>query len=347
MTKLQLIDLTKRYANNPEPSVKNFNLTIQPGELVAFLGPSGCGKTTVLKMISGLLTPTNGDVLFNDTSVVTIPPEKREVSMVFQKPLLFPHMSVGENVGFGLKMRKQKKKDIEKKVEKMLKLVHLQGYASRRVKELSGGQEQRISLARGLVIEPRIFLLDEPLSALDASLRIEMRELIRSIQRHMQVTTICVTHDQEEAVMLADKIALMLDGSLQQYGSPEIFYEQPKTKRIAEFFGCTNFVKGVQKGKTIQTKFGTYTLPKLTEDNRDAYLVIRPEAVEISHESNALKAKVKSRIFMGTHVRYIIDVFDQEFQITLESATVYKEGDILPFKLIENRLWVVPYDKSK
>ena len=346
MTKLQLINLTKHYSGAPEPSVKDFNLTVEPGELVAFLGPSGCGKTTVLKMISGLLLPTEGDVLFNDESVIEIPPEKREVSMVFQKPLLFPHMNVGENIGFGLRMRKQKKDEIKVKVNNMLELVRLKGYADRKSTELSGGQEQRISLARGLVIEPRIFLLDEPLSALDASLRIEMRELIRKIQRHMKVTTICVTHDQEEAVMLADKIALMFDGKLQQYGVPEVFYERPKTKRIAEFFGCTNFVKGTQKGRTVATKLGAYTLDQLDDDNREVYLVVRPEAVEVSDGADSLKAKVKSRIFMGTHVRYIIDLFGKESQITLESATLYKEGDIISFRLLKERLWAVPYDDN-
>lgn len=346
MTKLQLVNLTKHYAGAPEPSVKDFNLTVEPGELICFLGPSGCGKTTVLKMISGLLTPTEGDVLFNDKSVVEIPPEKREVSMVFQKPLLFPHMDVRQNIGFGLKMRKKEKNEINEKVEKMLDLVRLDGFADRKATELSGGQEQRISLARGLVIEPRIFLLDEPLSALDAALRIEMRELIRRIQRQMQVTTICVTHDQEEAVMLADKIALMFDGKLQQYGEPEVFYERPKTKRIAEFFGCTNFVKGTQKGKTVETKMGSFTLNKLEEENREVYLVVRPEAAEISNETDALKAKVKSRIFMGTHVRYIIDLFDDEYQITLESSTLYREGDIIPLKFTEEKLWAVPYNNN-
>jgi len=342
MTKLELKNLTKQYPGTPEPSVKDFKLTIKKGELVAFLGPSGCGKTTVLKMISGLLTPTTGDVHFNGESVIHIPPENREVSMVFQKPLLFPHMNVNQNIGFGLKMRKVDKSIIDIKVKDMLNLVHLGDLGNRKAGELSGGQEQRISLARGLVIEPRIFLLDEPLSALDASLRIEMRDLIRGIQEKMEVTTIFVTHDQEEAVMLADKIALMFDGRLQQYGVPEEFYEKPKTKRIAEFFGCTNFIKGKQKGKTIETKLGSYTLDQLEEDQRDVYLVMRPEAVELSDNSNCINAKVKSRIFMGTYVRYIINIENEEYQITLEPSTSYIEGDTMPIQLIEEKLWAVP-----
>ena len=346
MTKLELKDLTKQYAGTKEPSVKDFNLTIEEGELIAFLGPSGCGNTTVLKIISGLLNPTKGDILFNGESVVHIAPENREVSMVFQKALLFPHMNVNKNIGFGLKMRKVDKNIIDTKVKDMLELVHLEDLGHRKANELSGGQEQRISLARGLIIEPRIFLLDEPLSALDASLRIEMRDLIRSIQRKMGVTTICVTHDQEEAVMLADKIALMFDGKLQQYGEPEIFYEKPKTKRIAEFFGCTNFIKGKQTGKRIDTPLGTYELDKLPENTGDVYLVIRPEAAEISSNSDALQAKVLSRIFMGTYVRYIVNIMGEEYQVTLEPATSYIEGDIMPLVFIQDKLWAVPYDDN-
>lgn len=344
MTKLCLTGIKKQYPGNPQPSVKDFNLTVEPGEMVAFLGPSGCGKTTTLKMIAGLEEPTEGDITFNGETILQIPPEKREVSMVFQKPLLFPHMSVYDNVAFGLRMRKVEKGIIDEKVRNMLAMVRLEGYEKRRVTQLSGGQEQRISLARGLVIEPRLLMLDEPLSALDAALRIEMRELIRSIQRQLGVTTIFVTHDQEEAVMLADKIGLMFDGKLQQYDTPEKFYEQPRTKRVAEFFGCCNFIKGHQKGKDVETAYGKYHLEHIEPADREVYVPVRNEAFEEYNGEGALLATVLSRIFMGTNVRYIVQIGDERFHVSLDATTIYKEGDVISLRMLEQRLWAVPFD---
>lgn len=344
MIRLELKNIVKQYPGNPNPSVNDFNLVVEPGEMVAFLGPSGCGKTTTLKMIAGLEEPTSGDITFDGKSILDIAPEKREVSMVFQKALLFPHMSVYDNVAFGLKMRKVDKKTIDQKVRAMLAEVKLDGYEKRRVTQLSGGQEQRISLARGLVIEPKLFMLDEPLSALDAALRIEMRELILSIQRKLGVTTIFVTHDQEEAVMLADKIALMFDGKLQQYDVPERFYSQPVSKGVAQFFGCNNFIPGRQRGHLVETAFGTFTLKQLPEADRPVELVVRSECFEESQAPDALKARVKSRIFMGTSVRYIVDIRDQEFHVTLDSLTAHREGDVIGLKLVEDRLWAVPQE---
>lgn len=344
MTELVLRDIVKRYPNTANPSVADMNLQIAPGEMVAFLGPSGCGKSTTLKMIAGLTEPTEGEILFNGNSVLAIPPEKREVSMVFQKALLFPHMTVGENIGFGLRMRKRPKDEIRKKVEEMLALVRLDGYADRRPGQLSGGQEQRVSLARGLVIEPRVFLLDEPLSALDAKLRIEMRELILSIQRRMQVTTIFVTHDQEEAVMLADRIAIMFDGRLQQFGKPEEFYARPATKCVADFFGCTNFVDGIQRGAVVETALGSFQIPDLPPQSRRVHLVVRPEAAEIVE--SGVPARIKSRIFMGTNVRYIVEIAGHEYQFTFDALTPHAEGEQINLRLVENRLWAVDYEEE-
>ena len=215
MTTVVLKDLSRHFAD--VVAVNKMNLEVQSGELVAFLGPSGCGKTTTLRMITGLLVPTEGDIRFDGKSVLTVPTEKRGAVMVFQKHLLFPTMNVGQNVGFGLRMRGVPKAEREARVREMLALVKLPGFEKRQAHELSGGQQQRVALARGLIIEPNVLLLDEPLANLDANLRLEMRELIRSIQQKLKITTIFVTHDQEEAVMLADRIALMFDGVLQQY----------------------------------------------------------------------------------------------------------------------------------
>jgi ABC-type Fe3+/spermidine/putrescine transport system ATPase subunit len=346
MVTLELKNVVKQYPKTKEPSVKDFNLKVEPGEMIAFLGPSGCGKTTTLKMIAGLETPTEGDVLINGESIVGIPPEKREISMVFQKSLLFPNMTVEQNVAFGLKMKKVNKEVRLEKARELLKRVRLDGYEKRHPTQLSGGQEQRISLARGLAVNPRVFLLDEPLSALDAELRIEMRTLIKSMQRELGVTTIFVTHDQEEAVMLADKVALMFDGKLQQYDVPEMFYEQPKSKRIADFFGCPNFIEGQQEGKTICTEFGDYHLAHLNKDeNRKVYLTMRAECVELSDAMDALKGEVKIRIFMGTNVRYTVDVKGHEYHIILDSTTRFIEGDMISFKPQIERLWAVPFEE--
>ena len=214
MTHLSIRGLTKRYAGQESAAIDGLSLEIESGSLVALLGPSGCGKTTTMKMIAGLLEPTSGDILFGDKSILDIAPERRGAVMVFQNYLLFPYMSIAQNVGYGLKMRKIDQATIDRRVGEMLELVKLPGLGERRPKELSGGQQQRIALARALIVKPNLLLLDEPLSNLDAHLRFEMRDLIREIQQEMGITTLFVTHDQEEAAVLSDKIALILHGKL-------------------------------------------------------------------------------------------------------------------------------------
>ena len=218
-------------------AVDSLDLRLEPNSFTAILGPSGCGKSTTLAMIAGLLSPTSGDVLLDDRSVAAVPAEKRPVSLVFQKPLLFPHLSVEQNVAFGLRMAHVPTARIRRDVAEMLDRVRLGGLGRRRVGELSGGQEQRVSLARALVLRPRVLLLDEPFSQLDADLRVEMRALVRGLHDETDVTTIFVTHDQEEAVELADEIVLMLDGQLAGRGTPEEFYLHPPTLAAARFFG--------------------------------------------------------------------------------------------------------------
>ena len=231
--RLQLEDLSHSYRRTAEAALSNLTLTVERGELVAFLGPSGCGKTTALKIIAGLLYPTSGDVLVDGNSVLSVPPEKRGAAMVFQKPLLFPHMSVAANVGFGLRMRNVSRGQTDRRVENALRRVRMGGFADRRPGELSGGQQQRVALARALITQPRLLLLDEPLSALDANLREEMRELVKEVQREGGYTTVFVTHDQEEAVVLADRISLLFDGKLLMYDKPQAFYDRPASRRIA------------------------------------------------------------------------------------------------------------------
>ena len=230
MTYLTLKELTKKYDAATTPCVDGVNLQVEQGQTVVLLGRSGSGKSTTLKMIAGLTEITSGDILIEGKSIIKVPPDKRGISMMFQKPLLFPHMNVAQNIGFGLKMRGVPKDSITQKVHEMLKLVRLDGYGTRKPTQLSGGQEQRISLARALIIQPRILLLDEPLNALDAELRQEMRELILKLKKTFNATLLFVTHDQQEATMLADKIALMNNGKITQYGPPQAIHNRLQTR---------------------------------------------------------------------------------------------------------------------
>jgi ABC-type Fe3+/spermidine/putrescine transport system ATPase subunit len=246
-TALTLDRLTAGYGERPV--LRDFTLAVAGGELVALLGPSGCGKTTVLKIIAGLLQPVTGEVRFNGESVLSVPAERRGAVMVFQKPLLFPYLTVAENVAFGLKMRRSDK--IRERVSEMLRLLQLEGYESRRPRELSGGQEQRVALARALVTEPRVLLLDEPFSALDENLRTELRLQVRELQNRLGITTIFVTHDQAEAAMISDRIALLLDGRVAQAGAPRDFYTAPSTADVARFFGWQVFETGAGGDRRI------------------------------------------------------------------------------------------------
>jgi ABC-type Fe3+/spermidine/putrescine transport system ATPase subunit len=241
MTTLTLKNLCKDY----EPGVSvvtDLNLTVGRGQLMVLLGPSGSGKTTTLRLISGLLTPSKGDVLFDGQSVLAMPPEKRGAVMVFQKHALFPFMSVGDNVAYGLKMRKLGRTSIRERVEAALAAVHLPGFEDRWPDQLSGGQAQRVALARALVIRPRMLLLDEPLASLDPGLRTELRQMVRRLQQDAAITTIFVTHDQTEAMAIADRIGVMMDGRLIQVGQPQDFYENPISAEIASFFGATELM---------------------------------------------------------------------------------------------------------
>lgn len=353
MTNVKLNDLTKVYPNMDHPAVDKMQLEIPSGKLVAFLGPSGCGKTTTLKMIAGLIHPTEGDILFDDASVKSIPTERRGAVMVFQNYLLFPYMSVGQNVGFGLKMRGDKKKVIEQKVQEMLSLVKLPDIANRRPRQLSGGQQQRVALARALIVEPKVLLLDEPLSNLDAHLRDEMRELIVSIQRDLEVTTIFVTHDQEEAVLLADQIALIFDGLLQQYASPEMFYNHPISERAARFFGGVNFIPGTRRGDRIATDVGEFIYQPIQSEaspEGDITLTIRPEQLQINADTevNCVKGRIRSRIYVGTYTRYkVLLQNDLEIEAIRTADSVsnvgwLSEGDEVNVYFPPDRLWVVP-----
>ncbi len=344
MTTVVLKDLERRFGD--VIAVKNLNLEIQSGELVAFLGPSGCGKTTTLRMVTGLLLPTSGDVLFDGKSMLAIPTEKRGAVMVFQKHLLFPTMNVGGNVGFGLRMQGVDRKEIDRRVAEILELVRLPGFESRRAHELSGGQQQRIALARALVVRPKVLLLDEPLANLDANLRLEMRELIRNIQREMGITTVFVTHDQEEAVMLADRIALMFDGVLQQYDVPQAFYECPRSVKVANFFRNENILAGTKRGGTVQTALGTLEIDaaKITQPDGDVLVTVRPEDVHliVDTNTNVIQAKVLAQVYMGTYTQVQLDVAGHKWLAHGPTDFQTQVGATIPVALPRTHIWLLP-----
>ncbi|WP_087873698.1 ABC transporter ATP-binding protein [Arthrobacter globiformis] len=240
--KLSIVDLTKRYAAGLEPAVDRLNMEVEEGHLVALLGPSGCGKTTTLRMVAGLMDPTAGSIVVDGKEITHTPVNKRGMGMVFQSYALFPHMNVEQNVAFGLEMRQTPKAEQKARVAAALDMVQLGHLGKRQTKELSGGQQQRIALARALVVEPTLLLLDEPLSNLDAKLRETMRTEIRSIQQRTRATTLFVTHDQDEALDMADRIAVMNGGLIEQFGSPTEVYERPRTHFVANFIGQANFL---------------------------------------------------------------------------------------------------------
>ena len=344
MTAVVLQNLTKRFGTD-EPAVRNLSLDIPSGELVGFLGPSGCGKTTTLKMIAGLLYPTEGDITFDGVSVLDIPPEKRGAVMVFQNHLLFPYMSVLDNVGFGLRMRKFPKHEVNGRAEKMLDMVHLRGLENRRPSELSGGQQQRVALARALVTEPRLLLLDEPLSNLDAHLRYEMRELILELQRELKITTIFVTHDQQEAVILADRTAVIFDGVLQQFGGPREFYENPASERVAKFFGAENFLEGVKTGSRIDTRIGKLEIREEAAPDGDVMISIRPNSIVVGGDgANTFTASVTDSLYIGNHTRIWAEINGCVFQILGTAHDSYSVGDKVGITLPPDRLVIVGRD---
>lgn len=348
MTRVELRNLSKRYPHAKRPAVHCLDLEVSPGEIAALLGPSGCGKTTTLKMIAGLLDPTEGDILFDGRSVVEVPAEKRNAVMVFQEHALFPFMSVGENIGFGLRVRGFGAAEIRRRTEEMLDLVRLPGIAARRPKDLSGGQRQRVALARALVTEPRLLLLDEPLANLDAHLRDEMRALILSVQRQTGVTTLVVTHDQEEAVLLADRIALLFDGELHQAARPAAFFRQPVSERAARFFGGKNFIPAERTGNIARTPLGDFSLDParsaLMPEGR-VLLTIRPEHIRLdsSTEANAFDGVLASCIFMGTHTRCRLEAggFAFEAYKTIDATAAISEG---PIRIVfpSEHIWLFP-----
>ena len=301
--KIRLENIVKRFDDNT--AVNDFSAEIESGELVTLLGPSGCGKSTMLNMLSGILYPTEGKIYFDDDDVTYMSSEKRGIGLVFQNYALYPHMTVLENICFPLEIKRVPKKERIERAKKMAELVHVEGMLNRKPGQLSGGQQQRVAIARALVKEPRLLLLDEPLSNLDARLRIEMREEIRRIQLETGVTTIFVTHDQEEAMSISDHIILMKLGVLQQYDKPQYLYDQPANCFVADFLGNPpiNKVEAVVEGGKVILNTGEDSQVRVDNvpDGTKVYLSFRAESVILDNKS-PLKAKVVMTSVMGKEV---------------------------------------------
>lgn len=324
---IKIRDAIKRYGD--VTVIDGLSLDVKKGEFFTLLGPSGCGKTTLLRMIAGFNTIEGGDFYFGERWINDLDPAKRNIGMVFQNYAIFPHLNVEKNVAFGLQNRKMDKAEIKKQTDHFLELMQIKEYASRLPERLSGGQQQRVALARALVIQPEVLLMDEPLSNLDAKLRVEMRQVIKDIQSNVGITTVYVTHDQEEAMAVSDRIAIMKDGVIQQIGVPKDIYQRPVNQFVASFIGQTNFVEAklvVKDHKTILEFINGYQLEihnvhTANRVNQDVLVSIRPEEFIITNENTGLTAVIENYAFLGLNTVYNVSSFnEQSLQIIQESS---------------------------
>ena len=337
MSNLSIRRLVKAYGS--VAVVKGIDLEIDEGELVVLLGPSGCGKTTTLRCIAGLEDVTDGTIAIGDRIVSqcgnSLPPEKREIGMVFQSYAIWPHMTVKQNVAFGPKLKKLPAKEIDRRANEAIELVGLSGYAGRHVSQLSGGQQQRVALARAIALEPRILLFDEPLSNLDAKLREKMRFELRQLQRRLNITSIYVTHDQQEAMVIADRIVLMNGGEIEQIGSPTDLYHKPRTRFAAEFIGLANIYAAHTTGSEARVDGSDITLKHNLTQNTAVDLIIRPENVVVSSEPltgpNVMCCKVKQCHFLGNMTDVVLAFGNAELRVQRSPAQSYS---------VDSELWV-------
>ncbi|MDP7650620.1 MAG: ABC transporter ATP-binding protein [Rhodospirillales bacterium] len=354
MTKLTINGLVKRFGD--VVAVDAIHLEIDDHELVSLLGPSGCGKTTTLRCIAGFETPTAGNILFDANDVVGLDPEKRNIGMVFQNYALFPHMTVHQNLAFGLEMRGVAKTTMDERIAKVLETVQLRGLGDRYPNQLSGGQQQRVALGRALVIEPNVLLLDEPLANLDAKLREEMRFFIRHLQKRVGITTVYVTHDQAEAMVISDRIVVMFDGHIHQIGGPKDIYSRPVSREVADFIGLSNFIAARVAGKDGD---GGYVLDSplgqlrcdyadSLDDGQAVTIMVRPEAIRLepakpaAGTSNAIPGTVLERFFLGNIQGYRVTCEDDVMlQVQAEPWTEFSVGDSLWCVFDVERTWII------
>ena len=340
--------------------IEDLSVHIREGEFFTLLGPSGCGKTTLLRMIAGFNSIEGGDFYFNDTRINDIDPSKRRIGMVFQNYAIFPHLSVADNVMFGLKNQPGKlpRAEMKAQAEKFMQLMHIDEYADRMPERLSGGQQQRVALARALVIQPDVLLMDEPLSNLDAKLRVEMRETIREIQRSVGITTVYVTHDQEEAMAVSDRIAVMNLGEIQQIGAPKAIYQRPANLFVASFIGRTNLLPGelrIVDGQAELTVSGGYRMTMnnlLASEMHDQKVVVsvRPEEFILDTDGEGVRATVDSSTFLGLNMHYFLTLETGEHVQVIQEAeldSVLPEGSRVVLGMKKHKLNIFCEDGSR
>ena len=330
---IELRHISKVYSDNGFKAVDDFNLEVKRGEFVTFLGPSGCGKTTTLRMIAGFEMPTSGEILLNGEDISQLPANKRPINTVFQRYALFPHMNIYDNIAFGLKLKKLPKEEIRKKVKRVLDIVDLEGFENRKISTLSGGQQQRIAIARALVNEPEILMLDEPLGALDLKMRQEMQIELKHMHDELGITFIYVTHDQEEALTMSDKIVVLSEGRIQQIGTPEDIYNEPQNAFVADFIGESNIFKGIMTGH-MKVRFcgGEFIGMDDVAEGTLVDVVVRPEDVIITKpEDGVVEGEVVSVIFKGMH--YEVTVESGKYEMVIRTTKCYSVGERIGMKL--------------
>ena len=330
---IELRHISKVYSDNGFKAVDDFNLEVKRGEFVTFLGPSGCGMTTTLRMIAGFEMPTSGEILLNGEDISQLPANKRPINTVFQRYALFPHMNIYDNIAFGLKLKKLPKEEIRKKVKRVLDIVDLEGFENRKISTLSGGQQQRIAIARALVNEPEILMLDEPLGALDLKMRQEMQIELKHMHDELGITFIYVTHDQEEALTMSDKIVVLSEGRIQQIGTPEDIYNEPQNAFVADFIGESNIFKGIMTGH-MKVRFcgGEFIGMDDVPEGTLVDVVVRPEDVIITKpEDGIIEGEVVSVIFKGMH--YEVTVESGKYEMVIRTTKCYSVGERIGMKL--------------
>lgn len=336
--------------------LKGVNLDIEEGEFVTILGPSGCGKTTLLRILAGLYKPTRGDVFFGDKRVTDMPPWERNVGLVFQDYALWPHMTVYENIAYGLKLRKVRKEEEKERVKQVASLLGIEDLLNRYPYQLSGGQQQRVALARAIIINPSVLLLDEPLSNLDAKIRVSVRTEIRKLQKSLRTTTVYVTHDQEEALVISDRVAVMNMGVIEQVGTPAELYHSPRSVFVADFIGQVNMIPGRvvsadYEKKVLHVETGVGRIPALMDESlregEEVYLVFRPESVEVAKSSVAaedqdivLSGRVEDAQFLGNLLRVNVRVDDTVVKAEIHNpvSVSFAVGDHVRLKISAQRV---------
>lgn len=331
MANLKLENINKTF--DGEQVLKNINMEIKEGELVSLLGPSGCGKTTLLKIITGLLYPDEGKVFFNGEDYTMVDSNKRNAVIVFQDYGLFPHMNIIENIEFGLKVKKEHKTERMKKVKEMLNLMQLEDKGKNYPFELSGGQKQRVALARALVVKPKLLLLDEPFSNLDTNLKETMRDFVINLQKKLGFTAILVTHDKEEAFMLSHKVAVILNGELQQFGTPAEIYNKPRTRELSDFIGEANYIEGKIINKVFKSILGDFKVDATDTDR--ASLMIRYDQIHLTRENSEVNCKVIDRKYAGKTSLYKV-IVNNELILNLNSNdSTFEVGDEVYLKILD------------